>query len=287
MGWKQIVSASVAAVMLATLGMPAGYAAPKSEVVYESVRSGPMNSFFEWGPVGFPMIGQSVTIEAPVRVSEVRFFPDELSRWKKIEYIARNQKGEYDQSWIQSKFSGKVPVDSTLEIWRYTGQGSIPDNFDTSVEFESVYRATSGKDISLGKPYSIPVKPEVVLQPGTYFVSLGMESPDKNIAALRFWGQQNGKNRRGGYDHDVPNPKCKYKPTKDSTPGDRAFKLDARDRPAVGPPPGTVGFGTTFMEQDTKVTECAVPGLYGDEEMVWNPGDLQLEILGRKVRKTQ
>ena len=263
----------------------AGHAAPKDEVVYESVRSGPINSFFEWGPVGFPMIGQSVTIKDPVRLSEVRFFPDELSRWKKIEYIARNQRGEYDQSWIQSRFSGKVPVTSTLEIWRYTGDGIIPASFDTNEGFEGVFRTTTGKDINLGKAYSIPVQPDIVLEPGRYFVSLGMESPDKNIAALRFWGQQNGKNKRGGYDHDVPNPKCKYKPTKDSTPGDRAYKLNASNQPPPGPPPATVQFGTTFVEQDTKVTKCATPGLYGDAGMVWNPGDLQLELIGRKVTR--
>lgn len=260
-------------------------AAPKSEVVYESVRSGPMNSFFEWGPVGFPMIGQTVTISTPIRVDEVRFFPDELSRWKKLEYITRNQNGEYDQAWIESRFSGKVPVDSTLEIWKYLGEGAIPDSFDTLEGFESVYRATTGKDIQLGKPYTIPVKPAVVLEPGRYFVSLGMESPDKNIAALRFWGQQNGTNKKGGYGHDVPNPPCKYKPTRDSTKGDRAYKIDGSAMTPYGPFPGTIGFGTKFIEQDTKVTECVVRGQYGDADMIWNPGDLQMELIGRKVAR--
>lgn len=282
---SHLFGAAAAAVMVIGAVAPSSVAAPKKEVVYESVRSGLMNSFFELSPRHFPQIGQSVTITAPVRVDEVRVFPDELSRWKKLEYITRNQNGEYDQAWIESRFSGKVPVDSTLEIWKFLGEGAIPDSFDTLEGFESVYRATTGKDIQLGKPYTIPVKPAVVLEPGRYFVSLGIESPDTNIAALRFWGQQNGTNKMGGYGHDVPNPPCKYKPTKDSTPGDSAYKLNATDKAPSGPPPGTVGFGTTFMEQDTKVTECAVRGQYGDADMIWNPGDLQLDLIGRKVTR--
>jgi hypothetical protein len=31
----------------------------------------------------------------------------------------------------------------------------------------------------------------------------------------------------------------------------------------------------------TKVPECSVVGLYGDENMVWNPGDMNMEIIGR------
>lgn len=282
---RRVGAVVVAAGVFLGLAAPGVVAAPKGDVVYESITSGPMNSFFEWGPQGFPMIGQSVTIKKPVRVDEVRFFPDELSRWKKLEYIERNLNGEYDQSWIQSKVSGKVRVNSTLEIWRYLGQGSIPDTFDTLEGFESVYRGTTGKDIQLGKPYAIPVKPSVVLEPGKYFVSLGMVSPDKNIAALRFWGQQNGKNKLGGYDHDSKKVQCKYKPTRDSTPGDRAYKLDGSDMEVTGPPPGTIGFGTKFIEQDTKVSDCAVAGLYSDESMVWNPGDLQMELVGRKVAR--
>ena len=278
------VAAVGVGITLATLS-PSTFAAPGKEVVYESISSGPINSFFEWGPVGFPMIGQTVTIDKTIRVEEVRFFPDELSRWKKLEFISRNQQGEYDQSWIQSKFTGKVPIDSTLEIWRFVGAGAIPDTFDTLEGFESIYRATTSKDIQLGKPYVIRVKPALVMEPGRYFVSLGMESPDKNIAALRFWGQQNGRNKQGGYGHDVPNPPCKYKPTRDSSPGDAAYKLDGSALTPSGPFPGTVGFGTQFVKQDTKVAECAVAGVYGDADMIWNPGDLQMELIGRKVSR--
>ena len=274
----------VVGLMSAVLAWPVA-AAPKKEVVYESIRSGPMNSFFEWSPRYFPQIGQSITITSPVRLDEVRVFPDESSRWKKLEYAQRNEQGEYDQAWVQSNVSGKVPVDTTLEIWRYLGDGVIPAAFNTREGFENVYRGQTGKDLRIGNPYSIPVKPAIVLQPGRYFVSLGMVTPDANLSAIRFKGQQNGTNTKGGFEHDVPNPPCKYKPTRDSSNGDRAFRLDASDQPPPGPPPATVNFGTTFAEQDTKVSECAVAGLYGDESMIWNPGDLQMELIGGKVAR--
>lgn len=282
---KVLGGAVLAAALALGFTAPGSFAAPKKEVVYESIRSGPMNSFFEWSPRYFPQIGQSITVTSPVRLDEVRVFPDESSRWKKLEYAQRNEQGEYDQAWVQSNVSGKVPVDTTLEIWRYLGGGVIPDAFNTLEGFESVYRGQTGKDLRLGKPYSIPVKPAVVLQPGRYFVSLGMVTSDVNLSAIRFNGQQNGTNTKGGYEHDVPKPACKYKPTRDSSKGDRAFRLDTSDQPPPGPPPATVNFGTTFAEQDTKVSECAVAGLYGDESMIWNPGDLKMELIGRKVAR--
>lgn len=262
---------------------PPATAKPDSTIVYQSVTSGQMNSFFEWNPRGWPVIGQTVSISRPVVVKAIRLYPDEVDRFKKVEYFERNNRGEYDQSWVENRRTGRVPVRTTVEIWRYLGDGPIPGGFDVTENFESVYKGTSSKPIAIGKPFIVPVGGGVELEPGRYFVTLGMQTDDPRMIAVRFVGQQNGKNTLGGYNHDFPNPKCRYKPTRDSTPGDLVYKQDSRSSPSIGPEVATRDFGTLFMTATTKVTECAVRGEYSPDQMVWNPGDLKLELVGRKA----
>ncbi len=266
------------------MATPAAFAAPaKDRVVVNTRPTGPANSYFDMSPIYWPMIGQTFTVGKSITARQIVIHPDEVAYVRSEELHRRLQSGEYDQSWIISKVANVALVSTaTIELWRYDAGTAIPDSFDTAVGFTSVYKGTTAQPLKIGKPFAVTLAPEVVLAPGTYFASFGFEFPRKTVMYVRFTGQQNGTYKLGGYEHDVVDVPCKYKPTKDSYPGGQAYRSDlSRSHPASGPFPGTVGFGTPFTVHVTKVPECSVVGLYGDENMVWNPGDMNMEIIGR------
>jgi len=274
----------VAAMGLASFAAPAALAAPaKDRVVVNTLPTGEVNSFFELNPVYSPMFGQTFTVAKPVRAKRIVIHPYEVNLVLSEELHRRLQSGEYDQSWVTTKTSDiALASATTVELWRYDAGAPIPDDFDTAVGFTSVYKGTTTQPVSVGKPFTVALAPQVVLAPGTYFASFGFDLANKQIMVLRFAGQQNGTYKLGGYKHDVAGVPCQYTPTKDSYPGGQSYRLSlAQTQPASGPFPGTVGFGTPFSVATTKVTECVVLGLYGEDNMVWNPGDLQMEIIGR------
>ncbi len=274
----------VAAMGLASFAVPPALAAPaKDRVVVNTLPTGFVNSYFEVDPVYSPMFGQSFTVTSPLTVKRIVIHPDEVGFVLSEELHRRLQSGEYDQSWVATKRSDiALASATTVELWRYDAGSSIPDVFDTAVGFTSVYKSTTSQPVRVGKPFAIALAPQVVLAPGAYFASFGFELANKQVMTVRFTAQQNGTYVLGGYKHDVEGVPCKYTPTKDSYPGGQSYRLSlAQTQPASGPFPGTVGFGTPFAVATTKVTECAVRGVYGDENMVWNPGDLKMEIIGR------
>ena len=274
----------IASVCLAVLAAPVALAAPaKDRVVVNTLPSGPANSFFDVNPVYWPMFGQTFTVARPVVAKRIVIHPDEVSFVRSEELHRRLQSGEYDQSWLITKLS-KIALASstTVELWRYDAGSPIPKDFDTAVGFTSVYKGTTSQPVRVGKPFSVALSPPVTLEPGAYFASFGFDLANKQIMTVRFTAQQNGTYKLGGYEHDVVGVPCKYTPTKDSYPAGQSYRLSlAQTQPASGPFPGTVGFGTPFTIATTKVSECGVRGVYGDENMVWNPGDLMREIIGR------
>jgi hypothetical protein len=263
---------------------PVALAAPaKDRVVVNTLPSGAANSFFELNPVYSPMFGQTFTVAKPVRAKRIVIHPYEANLVLSEELHRRLQSGEYDQSWVTTKTSDfALASTTTVELWRYDAGTAIPDDFDTAVGFTSVYKGVTTQPVNVGKPFTVALAPQVVLAPGTYFASFGFDFANKQVMVIRFAGQQNGTYKLGGYKHDVAGVPCQYTPTKDSYPGGQSYRLSlAQTQPASGPFPGTVGFGTPFSVATTKVTECVVLGLYGEDNMVWNPGDLQMEIIGR------
>ena len=268
---------------LALVGVPAVQAAPaKDRVVVNTLPASAENSFFDLNPVYWPMIGQTFTVGKPVTAKRISIYPGSVGFVISEDFHRRMQNGEYDQSWVDTKWSNaSVTGTTTVELWRYDAGTVIPENFDTAAGFTSVYRGTTTQPLMIGKPFSMTLSPQVTLAPGQYFASFGFDFTSKQILFVRFAAQQNGTYKLGGYNHDVE-VECEYTPTKDSYPGGQSYRLSlAQTQPASGPFPGTVGFGTPFTVATTKVPECGAPGLYGDAHMIWNPGDMKMQIIGR------
>ena len=268
---------------LALVGVPAVQAAPaKDRVVVNTLPAGAENSFFDLNPVYWPMIGQTFTVGKPVTAKRISIYPSSVGVLISEEFQRRMQNGEYDQSWVTTHRSNfALASATTFELWRYDAGTAIPDDFDTAAGFTSVYRGTTTQPLRIGTTFSMTLSPQVVLAPGQYFASFGFDFLNKQIQTVRFAAQQNGTYKLGGYNHDVE-VECEYTPTKDSYPGGQSYRLSlAQTQPASGPFPGTVGFGTPFTVATTKVPECAALGLYGDAHMIWNPGDMKMQIIGR------
>lgn len=236
------------------------------------------NTYFGVSPVYAPEIGQTFQVKKATTISRVEIRPTMISRAKSIDYFIDE---DYGLDKVENKFFDKpIKARTTLTIYKWGGTGKPPDYFDLSEGFAQIHRQNYKKPLNIGKPFILNLSKKIKLEKGIYFIVYGFNFPDKRILEVRFSGQENGSNTMGGYNYDKPFG-CKYKMTKDKTPGFMVYGTDAKDRSKTGSFPGTVGFGTSFRRSVTKVSECAVLGVFGDENMIWNPGDLDLILHSR------
>jgi len=236
------------------------------------------NSFFGVNPTVAPELGQTFEVKKSTSISRVEIRPTMISRVKSIDIFLGE---DYTLDKVDNRFSDKpLKTRTTLTIYKWNGPGKPPEFFDLSQGFSEIHRQTYKKPLVVGKPFVLNLNKKVNLQKGIYFVVYGFTFSDKKIIDVRFAGQENGSNTMGGLNYDQPFD-CKYKRTKDRTPGFSAYITDARDRQKTGEFPGTVGFGTLFRRAVTKISECAALGVYGNENMIWNPGDLDLILHSR------
>jgi hypothetical protein len=135
--------------------------------------------------------------------------------------------------------------------------------------------------MKIGKRVTFPLKGGARVEPGRYFLVIGVRFADNRVFNLRFTGQENGTNTKGGYGHDKPvPPECSaYKRTRDAHPGGQAYRVIPNHQPQA--PDWLAPFGTEFMVVDTKVAmPCEMDGVYGDAAQIWNPGDLGMVFRG-------
>jgi hypothetical protein len=236
------------------------------------------NSYFGVSPTNFPELGQTFEVKKSISISRVQISPTMISRAISIDFFSGE---EYALDKVENKFSGKpIKARTTLTIYKWGGAGKPPEYFDLSQGFSQIHSQNFKKPLAVGKPFVLNLNKKVKLEKGIYFIVYGFNFPDKRIIEVRFAGQENGTNTMGGLNYDKPFD-CKYKMTKDRSPGFMSYITDSKDRPKTGEFPGTVGFGTSFRRAVTKITECAVLGVYGNENMIWNPGDLDLILHSR------
>ena len=275
------VLAAALVVGSALAGAPA-LAKGKDPVVYQTVSASQTNTFFDIDYLYHAQVGQSLTVERPMTWKSLEMGTYQVKLVKDPKVYALLVDGKYDENWFVSHMSNyRVKAQVTVEVWRYTGEGPIPETLDLQDSFEKVHGSTVKSTMNVGKRVTFPLKGGVSVEPGKYFVVIGIRFDDPRVFNLRFTGQENGTNTKGGYDHDHPvRPECaRYKMTKDTHPGGQAYRVMANHRPE--PPNWMAPFATTFEVAETKVAmPCNMDGIYDPNEQIWNPGDLSMAFRG-------
>jgi len=247
---------------------------PKGEV---------LNSFFAINPKYFPDIAQTIEIDKTSTFSSLSLFPDDVSLADQDKVFSENY--QFDGKDVESKRENFTLMPSWfVYIYKSKNNSELADKLDVDKDFTLVHQQRSEEIIEVGKEFNFKLTPEVTLEPGQYLFVFGSLFYENNLLNIRFAGQQNGKNTLGGYDHNAPTP-CKYTPTKDSTPGFKAYSPYQDAKVTDGfKIPTTKKINKIFEVSDTKVGECAKLGDYDPNNMVWNPGDLQIYFYQNKPK---
>lgn len=281
---KFLAVALVAGVTLTGLVSIPASAKTKQRVVYQTVAADKENAFFDIDTLYHLQLAQSLSVAKPMTWTSVEMGTYQIKMLNEPRAPQWLAEGKYDEKWFDSymrDFAVKARV--TLEVWRYDGAGQIGDRVDLKDGFTRVHRSTlKKKKIQVGKRVTFPLKGGVDVEPGRYFFVIGTRFLDPLVFNLRFTGQENGTNTLGGYDHDQPLPAdcAKYDMTVDAHPGGMAYRPIPQKAPSA--PDWMASFVTTFEVAETKVSMgCDMEGVYGDENQIWNPGDLGLIFRGQ------
>lgn len=276
----------VAAGSLAIAGVMGGapaVAKGKDPVVYQTLPASKENAFFDITTLYHPQVGQSLTVTRPMTWTSVEMGTFQVKLVRDAKAFQWLVDGKYDEKWFIShmrNYSVKARV--TVEIWRQDTDGPIADQVDLATGFTRVHTSTSQRTIPIGARVQFPIKGGVRVEPGRYFAVVGLRFSDAKVFNLRFTGQENGTNTKGGYNHDQPiSPECAdYAMTKDAHPGGQAYRPMSNSQPK--PPTWLAPFGTAFGAVDTKVAMgCNMDGNYDPNDQIWNPGDLTMAFRGR------
>lgn len=280
---RRVLVIAVAAAVGALLIGGTAEAKPKASIVYQTLPPSAENTFFDITTLYHPQLAQSLHVKKPMTWDSVEMGTSQVKLINEPRALEWLVDGKYDEKWFTSYFVNyKVKARVTLELWRYDGEGEIPERLDLEDGFTLVYRSIlKSKKIAVGNRVTFPLRRGVEVEPGRYLFVIGMTFPGGDVFNLRFTGQENGTNTMGGYEHDQPLPvECtKYRTTKDSHPGGLAYQQIPQRKPTA--PDWTAGFSKQFEVVETKVAmPCDTDGKYGDENQIWNPGDLGLAFRG-------
>lgn len=281
---KLFLSVAAASLVIAgTVGGAPAVAKGKDPVVYQTLPASKENAFFDISTLYHPQVGQSLTVTRPMTWTAVEMGTFQVKLVRDTKVFQWLVDGKYDEKWFISHmrdFSVKARV--TVEVWRQVGDGPIGDQVDLTADFTRVHTSTSQQRIPIGARVEFPIRGGVRVEPGRYFAVVGLRFTDPKVFNLRFTGQENGSNTKGGYNHDQPiSPECaEYKMTNDAHPGGQAYRPMSNTQPK--PPTWLAPFGTTFEAVDTKVAMgCNMDGNYDPNDQIWNPGDLTMAFRGR------
>jgi len=260
-------------------------AAKKDPVILETVAENQINSFFDITTLYHQSVAQSMRVRSTQTWKSITLSISEIKVAKSKKVFRWMIDGGYDENWFTSYRSyreneeyatkGRVIV----EVWRYDRKGRVPDLFDLDEDFTRVHRSSLKRTFRVGGNLVLPLKKGVAVTKGDYVIVFGLRFNDPLMFNLRFDGQENGTNTMGGYDHDVPID-CTYTPSKDANPGGQAYRPIPEGR--IDPDNLVRPFFSRYEVVDTKVaTSCDMTGIYGDENQIWNPGDLRLVFRGK------
>jgi hypothetical protein len=252
------------------------------KIVFQTVPKGSnLNSYFELHPKLFPQMAQTIQIDKPLKFSSMSMLPNHLKIAKSDEIFESTFKADYQ--WSNEDFlifddNYTVNTSWFVSIYRWTKSGEIPNNLNLEDGFELIHEQRSEESMTLNNIFSFDIRPAIELDAGKYVILLGSIIHEKNLMIIRFAGQQNGSNTKGGYDNNEPT-NCKYTPTEDLTPYSKNYRgISTQKTESVI---GTVGFLKKFEVARTKVGECDL-----SSNMVWNSGDVQIFFHETPIEKS-
>ena len=252
-------------------------------IVYQTLTASRENTFFDITTLYHPQVGQSLTVARPMVWTALEMGTYQVKLINDPQAYQWLVDGKYDEKWFTSYMRGySVRARVTVEIWHHGGTGEIGDQVDLLADFTRVHQSKMSKTIPIGARVTFPIKGGVAVEPGRYFVVVGLRFTDRRVFNLRFTGQENGTNTMGGFDHDHPVPEdcADYEMTPDSHPGGKAYRPISNSHPSA--PQWLAPFATSFEVVDTKVMMgCNMNGNYDPNAQIWNPGDITMAFRGR------
>ena len=242
-----------------------------------------LSGYFTMNPKYSPDIAQTIKIEETSTFSSLSLFPDQVDLADQDKVFAENY--QFDGIDIENKHENFTLMPSWfVYIYKSKNNSEFADKLDVDTDFTLVHQQRSEEIIEVGKEFNFKLTPEVTLEPGKYLFVFGSLFYENNLLALTFEAQQNGTNTLGGYDHNAPT-KCKYQRFKDSTPELKAYSPYQDTKfPDGFKIPTTKKINKKFEVSVTKVGECAKLGDYDPNNMIWNPGDLQIYFYKNKPK---
>jgi len=243
-------------------------------LVFQTVPSGGvLNSYFELHPRLFPEMAQSIEITKPIKVSSMSMLPNHLKIAKSDEIFESTFKENYP--WSNDDFhiyneGYTINTSWFVSIYKWNKKTEIPVNLNLEDGFDLIHEQRTEESLTLNKIFNFDIRPTVELEPGKYVILLGSIIEEKNLLAIRFAGQQNGSNTKGGYDNNEPTD-CKYQPVRDLTPNTKNYRGFFPGK--ADSVKGTTGFSKNFEITPTKVFECD-----SSTNMIWNSGDVQINF---------
>jgi len=243
-------------------------------LVFQTVPGGGiLNSFFELHPRLFPEMAQSIEIIKPIKVSSMSMLPNHLKIAKSDEIFESHFKDDYQ--WSNDDFhmyneGYTINTSWFVSIYKWNKNTEIPDDLYLEDGFELIHEQRTEESLTLNKIFNFDIHPTLELEPGKYVIVLGSIIEEKNLLTIRFAGQQNGSNTKGGYDNNEPTD-CKYQPVRDLTPSTKNYRgfFPEKTDSVID----TTGFNKYFEITRTKVGECD-----SSSNMIWNSGDVQINF---------
>lgn len=242
-----------------------------------------VNTVFQVWPTFHPEIAQSLVVDRSMTVSDVTVWPEEAQFANPAFWSMGNS--PQDQTWYV-KDATPIPATTTVSLYRADSLSDLGTSFSLASGFARVATATTTNPLRMTMPYSIAFPSPVALTSGRYVVVFSFSIPDSRLLDFRLSGRQSGNNTTIGENHDTPSD-CVYTSAEDGYSQGRAYKgigsgLQSLPSPMVAT--ATVGFGTSFVQQEAKVHDCSRVGVYHD---VWNPGDIRVSFTTTEVPKPE
>lgn len=309
MGNVRPITVCVLTAMLLAICTAAAARADQPGVLVDTVAATNLVTDWTVDPRMAPQIAQSFTLDRPVVASAVALHPSEISLAKKPEYLVTNYKAEH---FVYLHDKGSTGATTVLNIWKSDGNAPIPTGvkpgtgFDvTAGGFTNVYTKTYRVPIVLGEAFTLPLEPAVTLEPGNYLIAWYFQFDDKRVFGIRLWGEVSGHSDGLWVGQQWIPSRCKYAPLPDtSPPGSSVYAADQWATPygatPSGPPPGTIGYLTWFMQYVAKTPGCKHPQFagfskkgvpidkfgrplkdpYDKRYQPMNTGDLDMQLIG-------
>lgn len=234
---------------------------------------------YQYGHHTWSQIGQSFMFDRAMNLESLVFIVAAFTTVSDIDTY--NRTPEPDNHAMENyDYVAEVPMRLRLSIWKSRNAAALLDDVETSREVQMVHTQASDHVIVAQTPVEISMSSPVVLDPGSYLITIRLEATaefvQRRILTLWVSGVQSGSATRGMYDRSTEKS-CSYKRGTDIYPNGKAYKsvflepyVDWRSAP-------NRNYSTLFTEHRAKVSDCIQTGNFAD---IFNEGDLVMELRG-------